>query len=93
MSDSKKFYYEIVVILEGDKFLGEGEETHTLHLSTDHDLTLFDDKAYDIVDTACWAHGDCGELMMNSEDYANHVSYKTLAGYEVVYGPSDEHEE
>ena len=87
MSDSKKLMYEILVTLEGEEALGEGQETHRIWVETDYDLTLGDDKALSIVDDACWGWGDCGELMVNREDYMNYESYMTLAGYEIVGEP------
>lgn len=90
MSDSKERYYELCVTLEGEQALGEGQETHHIFVKTDYDLTLRDDKALSIVDDACWSWGDCGELMVNREDYVGYESHKTLAGYEIIEGPSEE---
>lgn len=83
MSDSKKLMYEVIVTLEGEQALGEGQVTHRTFVETDYDLTLEDDKASEIVEGHCWQMG----LMENNEDYSGYSSVQEFGGYEIVGKP------
>ena len=83
MSDSKKLMYEVLVTLEGEQAIGEGQETHRTFVETDYDLTLEDDKASEIVEGHCWQIG----LMQNTEDYAGYVAEQEFGGYEIIGKP------
>tara|TARA_Y100000114_G_scaffold149920_1_gene164740 strand:+ start:1393 stop:1662 length:270 start_codon:yes stop_codon:yes gene_type:complete len=71
--------YEVIVYLLSEI---DGVSQQRIAITTDHDLTLGDEKACEIVEDKCEELG----LTENWEDYSGHVDVMEVDGFDIVDG-------